>query len=240
MKEKYYNLNTKKCNTLFRAWLSFFFCFILNGMGRIVKTFLHVFLRSFLPTTHYYSKILKTPISFSFKYFFTLLFILNVFFVSYLVVKYNPAKINAVLTAITSSLSKYPDNLVISLKKGYLITNNNRPYFLWLDYQDKKNLFLVIDESASPQKIQSYRSTILLTAKDLVTYDRRTNMFSSFPLLYAEDQRITKEKVNEFVQSANKLSFIFPVIFVIGFLLLLAIIPLSSLLITVIYLILAS
>lgn len=209
-------------------------------MKRIVKTFFHVFLRSLVPHSEYYSKVIKAPFLFSFKYFLMILLVLNSYFVIYLAIKYNPVKINSVLSAISSSLSNYPDFLTISLKKGRLITNNNRPYLLWLDYQDKKNLFLVIDESANPKKIQLYKSFFLLTSQELVINDPRINNYSTFPLIYVDDQKITKEKVNQLVQTIDKLHSFFPLLFVIGFLFFVVFVPLSSFVVTFIYLILSS
>jgi len=209
-------------------------------MSRKVKTFFHVFLRSLFPHSGYYSKVIKVPFSFSFKYFLMILFVFNACFVLYLVAKYNPAKINSIISATSSSLSNYPDYLTISLKKGRLITNNNHPYFLWLDYQDKKNLFLVIDESANPKKIQLYKSSFLLTAQELVINDTRTNTYSSFPLTYVDDQKITKEKINQLVQIIDRFHSLFPLLFISGFLLLVVFVPFSSLIVTFIYLFFSS
>jgi hypothetical protein len=209
-------------------------------MVRKVKTFLHVFLRSLIPHTLYYSKILKAPFFFSFKYFIALLFALNLLFVGSFLVRYNPKKVYSVLSSFSTSLSSYPSDLVISVENGRLITNNNRPYLLWFDYQDKKNLLLVIDETATSRKIQLYRASLLLTSNELVIRDVRTNTLSALPINYLDDQKITKAKVNQVVQGINISLSYFPLLYT-GFVGLLAVLlPAVSFLVTSLYLLFSS
>lgn len=164
----------------------------------------------------------------------------NLGFLLFLGVKHNPSKINSLLTTLSANLSKYPDNLVVNLYKGRLVTNYNRPYLLWLDNQDNKDLLLVIDETATPKKITSYNASILLTSQNLVTLNSKTNAFSTLPLNYFSNQKITKEKVNQLVQIVDKtrgfLIFFYPVVF----LLLAAVVPMTSLIVTLAYLFIAS
>lgn len=219
--------------TFFRSSL------ILNCMERIVKTFFHVFTRSLFPHHHYYSKIIKTPFSFSFKYFFMLLLVFNVCFVLFLAVKYNPKKLNSRLSALSTNLSYYPDNLVITLHKGRLITNNNHPYLLWFDDQDKKNLLLVVDETATAKKIELYGSSALLTAQELVINGSVGNI-SSLPLNYLDDQKITKEKISQLVQKIDKARMFLPFLFIAAVVLLILLVPLVSFIVTFVYLFLSS
>lgn len=133
-----------------------------------VKTFLHIFANSLLPNRAYYQKILKAPFSFSLKYFLALILALNFIFVIFLSVKLNPWKVNQVFNDLINSLEQFPENLSITIKNGYLMTNHYKPYFLWFDHQTSKRLLLVVDETASPKKIQEYNSDILVTSREVI------------------------------------------------------------------------
>lgn len=209
-------------------------------MGRIVKTFFHVFIKSLIPHAAYYSKILKTPFSFSFKYFLAMLFVFNMVFAASFFVRHNPKKINAVLSAFSTNLSRYPQDLTISITGGKLITSYDRPYLLWLDYQDKKNLFLVIDETATPKKIQLYKSFFLLTSTELVVSNAKTGSFSVLPLSYVDDQTLTKEKVGQFVKIINTVRSLLPLIYMFVVLFLLSLFPFASFIVTLLYLFFSS
>ena len=121
-----------------------------------VKSFLNIFGRSLFPTDQYYKKILKTRLNISIKYFFFLLIFFNFIFSLSLLVRFSPKKILNTLNLFTLTLQKYPDDLIISIKDGSTFTNYNHPYFLWMDYQDKKKLLFVVDETASTEKIKIY------------------------------------------------------------------------------------
>lgn len=207
-------------------------------MERKVKTFVHVLTQSFIPHARYYSRVLKTSFVFSFKYFLALIAVCNIILIAFLLVRYNPKKIDAALTTLSTSLSTYPQDLIITVRKGRLITNSNRPYFLWFDTKDKKNLFLVIDETASADKFTVYKSMSLLTAESLVT--QGTYGLNSFPLSYLEDQKITKDSISELVRTVDKFhSFLVP-LYIFFVLALILFVPLVSLTVTLAYLILAS
>lgn len=209
-------------------------------MVRKVKTFLHVFLRSLIPHTLYYPKILKTPFSFSLKYFLAMLFVLNVLFLGSFFIRYSPNKIYSLLSSLSTSLSSYPSDLIISLKKGGLMTNNNRPYLLWLDYQNKKNLLLVIDETATPKKIQLYRSSLLFTSNDVTIRDVKTNTLSTLPLNYFDDQKITKAMMNRAVRGINTVLSYFPLLYGSFIVLFAVLLPTASFLVTFLYLLFSS
>lgn len=168
------------------------------------------------------------------------LLVMNVSLIVFLAMKYNPNKINTLLSAISTSLFRYPDELIITIHKGRLITNHNRPYLLWLDNQNEKNLLLVVDETATQKKIKQYGSSVLLTSQELIVNDTRSGNVSSFPLSYLEDQRITKEKINQLIQTINKAQRLLPILFTASVLLLILLIPFASFIVTFVYLFLAS
>lgn len=209
-------------------------------MGRIVKTFFHTFIKSLFPNPGYYSKIIRSPFPSSFKYFLTFLLVLNVSLIFFIAVKYNPNKVNLFLSSLSASLDRYPNDLIISVHKGRLITNYNRPYLLWLDKQTEKNLLLVIDETATPNKIKLYGTSALLTSREVVVSETQTGNASVFPLQYLDDQKITKQQMNSFVQLINKINAFFPILFILGLLILVILIPLASFIVTFVYLFLAS
>ncbi len=157
---------------------------MINLMRRKVKTFFHVFQGSFFPHAVYYRKITRSPFSFSLKYFISLIFILNFIFFCYVVLKYNPTRLNNFLVNLTQVTRSIPKELVININNGALFTNYNRPYFFWLKNKDKKNLLLVIDETASPEKIDTYNSYILITNREIVIKKKLSSLkdFRIFPL----------------------------------------------------------
>ncbi len=169
-----------------------------------------------------------------------LLLVMNVSFIVSLTIKYNPKKIDTALSTLSTSLFRYPDDLIITLHKGRLITNYNRPYLLWLENQNEKNLLLALDETATPNKIKLYGSPILLTSQEVVLNDTRTNNISLLPLQYLDDQKITKEKVNQLVQTIDKVRLLLPILFIVSILLFIVLIPFASFIVTFIYLFLAS
>lgn len=149
-------------------------------MRKKVKTFFHVFTKSLLPQPEYYRKIIKTGFFFSFKYFLSLLVLIYFVSVFSIFMKFNPVKIIYWKTYLTANLNRYPDDLVINVENGSLMTTYNRPYFLWADNYDKKKLLLVIDQMALPDKIYEYRSSFLLTGDSLVV--RKNDRLTVVPL----------------------------------------------------------
>lgn len=209
-------------------------------MLRIVKTFFHNFIKSLFPHAGYYSKIIRSPFSSSFKYLVMFLLVLNVSLVLFIVSQFNPNKVSMFLSSYSASLNSYPDDLVISIHKGRLLTNYSRPYLLWIDQQGEKNLLAVVDETATPDKIRLYGASVLLTSQDAVINNTGTGNVSVFPLQILDDQKITKQQMNSLVQLINKIRFVFPMLYILILLFLIIFIPLISLIITFVYLFLAS
>lgn len=149
-------------------------------MRKKVKTFFHVFTKSLLPQSGYYRKIVKTGLSFSLKYFIFLSILIYLFFILVLIFRIKPVKLIQWKTNIVNNLSEYPDDLVINVENGSLMTTYNRPYFFWLNDIDKKNLILVVDQTALPDKILEYRSLFLLTGNSFVT--RKNDSITIVPL----------------------------------------------------------
>lgn len=211
-------------------------------MWRKVKTFFHVFRGSLFPQPAYYHKITKASFSFSLKYFISLIFILNLIFVSYLIVKYNPGKSNRFLSNITREINLIPKEFVININQGNLFTNHNRPYFFWSMYNNRKKLLLVIDETASPDKINIYNTYILVTGREIVIKNdsSASNTFKILSLKNIGRRSFDKkdfEKIAIVLATISKLLYVFYII-AIPFLLIL--LPFLSIIITLIYLIIIS
>lgn len=210
-------------------------------MMQKVKAFFHVFVNSLIPQAAYYHKILQARLSFSFKYFLSLVIVLNLLLSLFYALKLNPLKINMGLTNLINSLEKFPAELTIDIKNSQLTTNHNRPYFLWFDYQDTKHLLLVIDETAAPQKIKEYNSYILVTGNDIVLKDKNKNLgYSLVNLSVLKDQIITKQTVNEVESSLVKIRQLLILAYPAAFAIFFTFFLLSSLFTTTLYILIAS
>ena len=210
-------------------------------MGKKVKTFLHVFVRSLIPEVDYYRKLIKTHFCFSIKYYISLILVLNLLFILFVFIRLNPFKMKTLLSNLVKSVQKYPKELRIEIRNGSLKTNYGRPYLLWLDYDDKKYLLLVVDEFATPEQIAQYRSYMLLTSNRAIA--RRVFLggnLSQYSLKKFEDQTITYTTAQEVVSSFQRVIQFLPILYIGILLIFLILIPLFSFGITSLYVFLSS
>jgi len=200
---------------------------------------LHIFSNSLIPNGPYYKKILKTRFFFSLKYFVFLTVILNFFLILNLLNRYPLKKISHWLNQINIGLNQFPKDLNIFIQNGVLTSTYNRPYFVWAkDTNDKIKLILVIDESASFEKINQYQSLLLLTKNDLIIKINREIKkipLSSFNSITINQQYLTNLNKNV-LQLKKSLYLVYSLIF----LLLIVFIPLFSFVINLFYLFLGS
>lgn len=166
-------------------------------MTQKVKTFLHIFQNSALPQAPYYHKLLKTKFSFSLKYFLTLVFCVNLIFFLFYFLKINPKKVASLKNSLSQSLQTFPKDLKITIRDGKLTTNSNRPYFFWLNQNGKKLLLAVVDEVASPEKINEYRSQVLLTSNVIVLNKKSFKTEKNLIPYQALQLTLTKRGINE-------------------------------------------
>lgn len=211
-------------------------------MWRKVKTFFHVFQGSLFPQPAYYHKITKASFGFSLKYFVSLIFILNLIFVSYLIIKYNPGRSNKFLTNITKEIDLIPKEFVVNINQGNLFTNHNRPYFFWSTYNGQKKLLLVIDETANPDKINIYNTYILVTGREIVVKNdsRSSNTIKIVSLKNIGKRSLDKkdfEKIAIVLTTISKFLYFF---YVIAIPCLIILLPFLSIVVTLIYLIIIS
>lgn len=173
-------------------------------MTKKVKAFFHVFSNSLLPQAPYYRKIIKVPLSFSLKYFLFLVFTVNLFFVFFYLLGSNPKEIYYIKNSFSKSLAEFPKELKIYINNGMLQTNIDRPYFMWLDLHDKKNLLLVVDQSAMPEKIKQYKANILLTSRYFVLNKNKFND-KAFIIPYEKSSfSFGKETIDQLLLWLNK------------------------------------
>lgn len=152
---------------------------------RQLKTWGYVFKNS-LANSSYYSSILKTNISFSFKYLFFLTFLtlllstLKPAIEIFMYLPQLPKTVNNLKYHLSRS---YPPALEVRIKNGELSTNVKEPYFINIpqEMSDKKdtNVHLVtIDTQAHIEDYPKYNTVVLLT-KNAAVYPRSSEKNST-------------------------------------------------------------
>lgn len=147
-----------------------------------VKTFLRDLTQNIIPNRNFYHTILHLRFVQSLKYFMLLVCVGNFIIVVSLAARITPNGIRMFQQSVSQTLRSFPDDLAITINNGKLVSNYNRPYFLWMDWLDKKLLPLVVDENASPEKIKQYNSFILLTRDNYVVQQGKDGLrIGAFP-----------------------------------------------------------
>src|SRR3989344_520307 len=166
---------------------------------RKVKTFVHVFINSLFPLAWYYKKILKTRFSFSLKYLITLIVILHILFGAIFFIKYSV--INQSLPQLNKNLfdmlSNYPSDLIIRIKNSQLTTNYDHPYIMWFNSKKFPTPVLAIDSFAQPEKINEYRSYVLIHDNAITIRNPNNGRIKSYPLPSQNEYIINKNRVNQ-------------------------------------------
>lgn len=215
---------------------------MINVMWQKVNTFFFVFKQSLFPRSTYYSKIPKARFIFSLKYFVGLTIILNLILISVMLVRYHPTRVSRFLNSVITGLNRYPSELTVNIAKGRLFSSLNRPYFLWGELDRQKKLLLVIDETAAPEKINMYNSILLLTSQEVVlkTGDITDTSFSVLPLSYFSRQSVNRKIIDQTIRTMT----VFTNLVFFGYLILISLLvillPLSSFVITLFYLVVIS
>ncbi len=138
--------------------------------------------RSLIPQRLPYYAFTKVSPSFALWYMIGFLALSYFFFLMAFVIVYQPyQKINTLLESFSESIHTTSPDLTITIRKGFMKTNYNRPYFWWVTFDGQKKLAFVVDDSASSSKITQYQSLALLTPSELVIRTPQ-NSFISFPL----------------------------------------------------------
>ncbi len=176
-----------------------------------VKLFFQIFLKSLIPQYSYYHKIPKISFWFSLRYLIFFIITFNLLFFLILFTKITPQVILPLKKDLVSSVKNFPDDLIINIHNGQISTNYNHPYFLWFDYQNKKILLAVVDESATPDKINQYRSLVLITKKEFVTRNftnaKAYRTYSLNRLFFTIDKKLFSEIEKRINKSYGKMVF---------------------------------
>ena len=145
-------------------------------MNKITRFFKNIYKSLF--DLEFYKEIIKTPLSFSLKYLYFLLFVIA--FINTLLFLPDLFKLKSALpqfvkTVKATAKNIYPAELKINIMDGILSTNVKEPYAIKLPSEldpkketDLQNL-IVIDTKANPADIKKYHTAILAT-KNALTY----------------------------------------------------------------------
>jgi hypothetical protein len=205
---------------------------------RKVKSYCNLFLHSLIPYPSYYSKILRMNFTNSFFYFLVLIIGLNIIFISSIYTKINYSKTRYILSTLITSLQQVPNDFQLQINKGYLTKSYNYPYFFWINDNLGKKLVITIDETADAEKIRSYKSLFLLTSRDLVTLSN--NIVEVVPLSTLGNISINKSIIQNSSLKLQTILNALPFLYICIIIVLAIIIPLTSLIVTIIYLLIAS
>ena len=108
-----------------------------------VKHILEIFVHSLIPQDIYYPKLLHTKLSFSLHYYLFIIICFSLLYTSIVFSQFSPMKIVDYKTSFINALSVFPEEAIISVNKGFLDLNLNRPLFLWI-YQNNQPIFVFI------------------------------------------------------------------------------------------------
>lgn len=203
---------------------------------RKVKVFFHNFQKSLLPQPAYYRYVARSPFIQTLRYIIVLLFLLNIIIFVLGLYQFNPIKISNSVQTLITSLEKYPSNLVINIHNGSLLTTYNRPFLYWIDFGEKTRLLVVVDETATPEKINEYQSDILITSREFVLHNtQQKSKLLILPLSYLNDQTIRKESFDPIIFILTKIQGLFFVLYFLLFIGLFVFFFATSVLVTFFY-----
>lgn len=216
------------------------FFMIKLGMKK-VKTFLGQIKNSLLPHHTFYQQILRHPLKNALIYFCAFVIVLNSILFLAVLKKGSPSTIHKILGVIVSGLSSYPPELTISIEKGNLISNADKPYLLWLNNDGKPSLVAVVDESAQTESIFTYRSILLLTRKHLIIWPmHNTKEHFVIPFVPYGTHRIDEAFVREFISNLMFIDRALTIFYLMGLMILFGLLILISLIVNSVYIVGAS
>jgi len=201
-----------------------------------VKTFLQQLSFSLLPQSSHYETFLQNKFSTSFAFFIKSQLFFSFVMILLFLLYFNPLTLNAYKNSFTSSLKLIPSNFELTIHKGELNTNLFRPFLFWIQFPKNNSLFLVIDETANPEKIKEYESTILLTKSTITTmFNKELRSFS-----YSQINNTTVLKKEDILKMSLMLFKTIQLMLIVFFPLLLLIIPITLFFVSIIYILLSS
>ena len=172
-----------------------------------IQTFIDVFWKS-VSNKLFFKSILSEPFIYSLLFLFILLLILQIASVwkNTLWIWNNVPTLHSQISVLENSLETiYPEELVLTIKDGELMSNVPEPYVIrtppeWLrifNINESKNL-AVIDTKADIEKFNSYDSLLLIT-KNSVVYNDQTGIHSQSFAKDSEELVIDKVRYTVFI-----------------------------------------
>lgn len=178
---------------------------------RKINTFFHVLFNSLLPLKPYYKKLHTTSLSFSIKYFFALIILLNAIGIALLLMRHSSfiTQRTELHTSLMSSLDSYPQDLVVRISNGRLTTNSDQPYFMWIIRDTVPHPLVVIDKQALMTDSDRYGTTVLLASNGIVfTFDDKPQYYGFSPGdSYVIDHSTVSTLKQKFSMSSVRLPF---------------------------------
>ncbi len=194
-----------------------------------LKTWWYVFKNS-ITNFSYYRDILKTPLSFSLKYLYVLVY--AVITLQALIWSIQIAFLLPQFPAFLNTLERrmyelYPENLVITIKDGVLSTNAEEPVFIdipELQEAPETEHFITIDTEASIEAYLDYQTLFLVTDSEIVYPESDYEEVMTYEVIpldsVEENATINKDNYTDFVQEVSSvfpsLPRLAPVILIIG------------------------
>jgi len=180
------------------------------------KTFFRTLYRSVVDF-NYYADILKAPFSFSLKYLFLLLFLVQ--FLNGIIMAKNIATVIPKLPKFieevkTTAQGFFPKDLVVTFNNGKVRTNVDEPYFIDLPKnlfgkEELKGHFITIDTKAAVEDIKKYDTAVLLTKNAFVFPDKnqgyRVQFLNDMKGYFMIDQTVYKKILGQGLPYLNYL-----------------------------------
>ena len=191
-----------------------------------VKHILTIFIHSFVPQDIYFPKLLHTRFSLSVKYYICIVSFFACIYTGIVVWKLSPVQMFSYKNSILQSLSSFPDGLVLSINKGALESNLNKPLFLWV-YQNSQPLFVFMAHTKDIVTKFDGPIPFIFLGVDKAQFSYRGFTIIK-PYMYSWDIVITKDRIQTFVDTINSMfpAFVFffylfliillPLLFIIG------------------------
>lgn len=180
---------------------------------RKVKTFLDTFLNSLIPHHPYYYTLLHKKFAHSLLYFFTFVAVSYLCFLTIFSLRYHPYSTTyATLNNFIESVETFPSNLMITVNKGIVHTNYGRPYFMWMNQDNKKILLFVVDEHATEKEVSQYRAISLVGHDAVYIKNVDTNTYDKHSL-DTLTTRVDRESIANYSQVFRNINATFSILF---------------------------
>ncbi len=183
-----------------------------------LKAFLYIFYKS-LTSPKYYADVVKTHLSLSMKYFFTLTLLASIGASIYVTVPLVPKVQSAIKQGTTMVLDTFEDDLVITVKEGELSINKPEPYIIPLpekastDLEGVPESLIVFDSDGTLDDFENtYDTLVLVNSVNMLMKDDTGIRVESLKQL--PDGQLTKADLREVAAAVEPLTKYVP--FVLG------------------------